>query len=164
MAIYALVGRKENALRQIETLPSAIERAPLWAPNYALLPCLAAVTLWLLARTDYADVTERNLREKVIAPDLRYPMYDGRYALAQVCALTERYDEAVEWFARARAVLDEQGARPLRAIVDFDEAVMHQRRGDRERGAPLRDDALQQFRSLGMSGWMRRTDELQRGS
>jgi hypothetical protein len=84
--------------------------------------------------------------------------------MACLCALQGRHDEAVEWFARARAVLEEQGARPLRAITDFDEALMYIRRGapgDRERASPLLDAALQQFRALGMTGWIRRAESLQ---
>ncbi|MEX1253735.1 MAG: AAA family ATPase [Dehalococcoidia bacterium] len=161
-AAYALVGRDDEALRWLATMPSAIERAPLWAPNYTLLPCVAALALWWLNRTDHLEVIERNLREKVIAPDLRYPMQDGRLSVARLCALAGRYDEAVDWFAQARAVLDEQGARPLRAVVDADEALMCQRRGQRERAAPLWDAALQQFREIGMTGWVRRAEELQR--
>src|SRR5262249_24679732 len=105
----------------------------------------------------------RNLRGKTIAPDFRYPHVDGRLSLARLCALQGRYDEAVEWFAKARAVLDEQGARPLRAIVDYDEALMYARRGaagDRERAVPLLETALRQFRALGMPGWIRRAEHL----
>ena len=127
------------------------------------IACDAAETLWLTERTDHIEVIERNLREKVIEPDFRYPMMDGRLALARLCALQQRYDEAAEWFAKARAVLDEQGARPLRAIVDYDEALMYARRGapgDAERARPLLDAALRQFRSLGMPGWIRRAEAL----
>jgi len=62
-----------------------------------------------------------------------------------------------------RQVLDEQGARPLRAIVDYDEALMYARRGapgDSERARPLLDAALRQFRTLGMPGWIRRAEAL----
>lgn len=114
-------------------------------------------------RTDHLDVIERNLREKVIAPDFRYPMFDGRMALGRLCALTGRYEEASEWFAKARTVLDEQGARPLRAIVDYDEALMYVRRnadGDAQRALPLLDAALVQFRQIGMTGWVTRAEEL----
>ena len=94
----------------------------------------------------------------------RYPMFDGRLALAQLCALSGRYDEAVEWFQKAREVLDEQGARPLRAIVDYDEALMYARRngeGDHERAQPLLEAALAQFREIGMTGWVTRGEGLQ---
>src|SRR5262245_64317678 len=113
---HARMGRIERAMRRLASVLPAIERAPGWAENYTRIACDAAETLWLTERTDHVDVLERNLREKVIAPDFRYPMMDGRLALARLCALQQRYDEAVEWFGKARAVLDEQGARPLRAI------------------------------------------------
>ena len=56
---------------------------------------------------------------------------------------------------RARAVLTEQGARPLRAIVDYEEALIYHRRGgpgDKEPAAPLLEAALRQFHELGMTG------------
>jgi hypothetical protein len=53
-------------------------------------------------------------------------------------------------------VLDAQGARPLRAIVDFDEALMHTRAGRPDAARPLLDAAVDQFARLGMSGWLRR--------
>lgn len=44
---------------------------------------------------------------------------DARLSLARLCAVAGRPEEAREWFVRERAVLDEQGARPLRAITDL---------------------------------------------
>jgi hypothetical protein len=66
---------------------------------------------------------------------------------------------------KARHVLNEQGARPLRAITDFDEAQMEVRRGragDRQRALALLDAARGPFESIGMPGWLRRADELRR--
>ena len=162
----ARMGRTREALRMLESLLPALEQAPAWAENYVRLACDLAETLWLVDRTDHIEIIERNLREKVIAPDFHYPMRDGRLALARVCALQQRYDEATDWFAKARTALDEQGARPLRAIVDYDEALMYARRaapGDRDRAGPLLDAALAQFRALGMPGWIRRAEALQAG-
>jgi len=125
--------------------------------------CDSAWTLWRLERTVQIDIVERNLREKVVVPDFRYPMHDGRTALARLCALQGRYDEASRWFAKARTVLEEDGARPLRAIVDYDEALMYARRGadgDRERALPLLDAAMRQFRDIGVTGWTRLAEEL----
>jgi len=127
------------------------------------MACDAASALWLLGRTDHIEVIERNLRDKVVAPDFRYTMFDARLSLARLCALQGRYDEAAEWFAKSRAVLDEQGARPLRAIADFDEAWMYLRRGapgDLERARPQLDAAMTQFKSIGMTGWLRRAENL----
>ena len=87
----------------------------------------------------------------------------ARPSLARVCALTSRFDEVREWFEKARHVLDEQGARPLRAITDLDEAWMEVRRGragNRERVLALLDAARGPFESIGMPGWLRRVEEL----
>jgi class 3 adenylate cyclase/tetratricopeptide (TPR) repeat protein len=161
---HARMGRCEPAMRRLAAVLPAIERAPAWAENYVKIACDAAETLWLIQRTDHIEIIERNLRQKVIEPDYRFVMMDGRLALARLCALQGRYDEARAWFAKARAVLDEQGARPVRAIVDYDEALMYARRaapGDRDRAAPLVDAALAQFRTLGMPGWIRRAEALE---
>ena len=163
--IHARMGRTERAVRRLASVIPALEKGACWAENYVQIACDAAETLWLTGRTDHSETIERNLRAKVIAPDLHHPMRDGRLALARLCALQRRYDEAVEWFAKARTVLDEQGARPLRAIADYDEALMYARRGDdgdRERAVPLLDAALAQFRTLGMPGWIRRAEHLLR--
>ncbi len=125
--------------------------------------CTAVEALWLLRRTDHTEALERSIREKVLPPDFRYITVDPRLSLAHICALTGRYDEASEWFAAARAVLDEEGWRPLRAIVDHDEALMYIRRaqdGDTARARPLLEAALAQFRDIGMTGWQRHAEEL----
>jgi hypothetical protein len=156
---YAWQDQADVALPLVEATLPALERAPASAGNYTRTACTAAEALWRLERTDFVDVIERSLREKLVPSDFRYPMVDPRLALAWVCALTGRHDEASDWFARARVILDEQGARPLRAIADFDEALMFQRRGaagDRERARALLDLARTQFEDIGMSGWLRR--------
>lgn len=61
-------------------------------------------------------------------------------------------------------MLDEQQTRPLRAICDFDEALMHDRRGgpgDAGRARPLLEAAREQFEAIGMTGWIRRAGELE---
>lgn len=89
-------------------------------------------------------------------------MRDSRLSLGRLCALQGRLDEASEWFNKARAVMDEQGARPLRAITDFDEGLMYLRRdasGDAERARPFLTAAADQFVTLGMTGWIQRAKE-----
>jgi class 3 adenylate cyclase/tetratricopeptide (TPR) repeat protein len=163
---HAHERRRTEAIQGLAGVLPAIEHAVGSAPNYTALIGVAADTLWTLERTDHIEVIERNLRAKTIAPDFRYPHVDGRLSLARLCALQGRYDEAVEWFAKARTVLHEQGARPLRAVADFDEALMYARRGapgDRERALRLLDLAVPQFEAIGMPGWIRRAEELRRG-
>jgi hypothetical protein len=163
----ALVGHTEDALRWLATVVAPIERAPGWSNNYTLLICMATRALWEANRGDHVQVIRRNLHEKTLVPDFRYPHTDARLAMAQLCALQTSWHEAVEWFSKARDVLDDQGAHPLRAIVDFDEALMYQRRGaagDAQRAAPLLEAAIKQFRAIGMPGWIKRAEELRDAS
>ena len=65
--------------------------------------------------------------------------------------------------AKARTVLETLEARPLRAIVDFDESLMLFRRGgarDRKRARPLYAAAVREFRAIGMTGWIRRVEAI----
>jgi class 3 adenylate cyclase/tetratricopeptide (TPR) repeat protein len=160
---YACEGRRKDALRAVERVLPAIERAAGWAASYTVMLYWAIEVLWFLGHRDHIEVLERNLRKKTVAPDFRHVHTDGRLSLARLCALTGRFDEAREWFENARRVLDQQGARPLRAITDFDEAWMEVRRGrdgDRERALALLDVARGPFESIGMPGWLRRAEEL----
>ncbi|MEX2246226.1 MAG: protein kinase [Dehalococcoidia bacterium] len=161
--IFATAGRSDDAIALLPKVLPAVDRAPAWEPNYPFIVGGSAAALWVAGRTDHIEVFERGVREKVIGPDFRFPMQDGRAALARLCALQGRYDEASHWFAEARRVTEEQGARPCRAIIDYDEALMYGRRGadgDRERALPLLDAALAQFREIGMTGWTKRGEEL----
>ena len=159
--VLARLGRADLAIPRLATLPPAFEAGAFWEVSYGPMICDAAGALWLLNRNKHAPFLERILREKVIAPDFRFPMRDARLSMARLCALQLRCDEASEWFGRSRQVLDEQGARPLRAIADFDEALMYYRRGgapDVASAEPLLHSAMNQFQNLGMSGWIRRSD------
>ncbi|MGH9010964.1 MAG: ATP-binding protein [Acidimicrobiia bacterium] len=161
--IAARQGQEREALRFLGTVVPWLERAPAWTIAFPLMASHAAETVWLFDRLDHLDVIGQALREKVIAPDFRYgPTVDGRLALARVCALRGLRDEALHWFAEARRVLTEQGARPVLAIADYDEALMEARRGDAARARPLLEAARRQFESIGMTGWIRRADDLAR--
>src|SRR2546423_7382352 len=156
-------GRTEEAIANITGLVPWLEHAPAWTVNFNLTVGNAVDVLWVSERLDHVEVIEQALREKVIVPDFRSPMVDGRLALARLCALTGRHDEAVSWFAAAREALAEQGARPLLAICDYDEALMYARRGDPGDAAlarPLLDAARRQFEAIGMTGWIPRAERL----
>jgi tetratricopeptide (TPR) repeat protein len=156
----ARIGRTDEALAHLAAVRPWLDRAPAWTNSFAALPCHAAETLWHLERTDEADLIERTLVEKVIGPDFRTPGVDGRLALARLCVLTGRPDEAVSLFAAARQALTDQGALPLLAVCDHDEALMHLRRGSRTAAAQLLQAARRRFADLGMTAWTRRTEEL----
>jgi len=159
--VLAQVGQPELALQRISLLPAALERGAGWDRTYCQTAGIAAASLWILNSTEHAGTVERNIRLKVLAPDFRAPLSDSRLSLARLCALQGRVEEAREWFAKAREVFDEQGARPFRAISDYDEALMYLRRGadgDSDRARPLLAAAAEQFSKLGMSGWIRRAE------
>jgi len=154
----ARLGRPKLALQYLAVVPPALERAAPWALTYLRTACDAAETLWVLDRRDHLPVIEAALRDKALPADFRFPMMDARLALARLCALDGRHEEAGRWFAEARGTLDAQGARPLRAIVDFDEALMHRRAGRPDAARPLLEAAADQFTRLRMTGWLRRAE------
>ncbi len=86
--------------------------------------------------------------------DFRFPMMDLRLSLARLCAVDGRLEEADHWFGQARSVLEEQGARSLRAIVDFDQALMNARAERMARARRPLDAAISQFQQIGMIGWL----------
>ena len=155
--------RIEIAMQLMGSLCNALERGAPWEATYGAVACDASATLWYANRRDSLELIERNLRTKVLVPDFRWPMRDVRLALARLCALRGAYDEAVEWFAKAREVLDQQGIRPLRAIAYYDEGLMYLRRaeaGDGRVGAGLVEQAVKRFELLGMTGWLRSAAKL----
>jgi class 3 adenylate cyclase/tetratricopeptide (TPR) repeat protein len=160
--IDARLGRVESALRRFDLLRPWLERAPAWTIHFPVMASHAVDILCLLGRTDHAGVIEDVLRKKVVGPDFRDSMVDGRLALARLCALQDRHEEARRWFAEAHKVLSVQGARPLLAIADLDEAAMEARL-DGPRARPLLDSARREFAAIGMTGWLRRAEELSLG-
>jgi tetratricopeptide (TPR) repeat protein len=157
--IDARLGRPALALHRLELLLPWLEWAPAWTAHYATMASHAVDILCLLGRTDHAAVIEHVLRTKVIEPDYRDSMVDGRLALARLCALEGRHDEARQWFGEARRVLTEQEARPLLAIADCDEAAMEASL-DSRRARSLLDAARREFEAIGMTGWLHRAEEL----
>src|SRR5206468_2378489 len=67
--VHARMGRVDRALRRLASLIPALEKAPGCAENYTRIACDAAETLWLTGHTDHLASVDRNLREKVVAPD-----------------------------------------------------------------------------------------------
>ena len=157
-----ITGHPDAAIGLLASVLPALERAEGAIPQLRGYRVLRRRRTLGGERTDYIEVIERNLREKVVEPGFRFVGVDGRLSLARLCALSGRFEEASEWFARARAILEEQGARPLRAVADYKKrsCTLAGANGDRERALPLLDAALAQFREIGMAGWVRRGDEL----
>ncbi len=166
LAAYAsaCLGRSDDALGWLASVIPVIDRAPLSTFSYPVLLGVAVSTLEVIGRADHAETIERNLRAKWLQPDFRYVLAgESRWSLAMLCGLQGRFEEAAEWFARARVVLQEQGARPFSARINFYEARMYLRRGapgDRQRATTLLHAAIEQCRALGLTGWARLAEEM----
>lgn len=156
----AHLGRPEQAMALLALPVRALAQAPAWALNYTRTACDTAETLWLLGRRDHLRPVEAALRGKALPADFRFPMMDLRLSLARLCAVDGRPDEAAHWFSQARTVLEKQEAGPLRAITDFDEALMHARLERRADARPLLEAAAGRFQRAGMTGWQRRAEQV----
>ncbi len=157
-------GRKDLALESLAPVIEALDLAPGYAPNYPLIVAYCIDALWALECTEGLEPLERNLREKVVDPDVRYPEVDGRWSLALACALTGRVEEAEHWFAEARQVMAEQQTRPLLVAIDLDEAIMWERIGGATalaRARTLVGRARAGVDHPAMAPWLPRIDEIE---
>jgi len=162
--IEAAAGNVATAVDFVDQSVVGIERAPGHAPNYPLIVCMVVEALWSLDRTDHLEVIEHNLMTKLIEPDLRYPEVLPPLAMARLCALTGRVDEAREWVTTAHAVVDEQATPPLAVHIAHVEAEWELRLGPD--GDPDRyRDAIARARAgcddPAMAPWLTRIDALE---
>jgi hypothetical protein len=156
--VAARSGDSVGAGELLGNVLPALDALPGWYPNYTRIVVDAAEVLWFTGETEHLGLIERNLHAKVIAPDFRFPMFDARHALARLATVDGRIDEARQWFAAARVVLQEDLAETSLAIVDHDEGVALTRNGDGSRARPLFEAARGRFLELGMPGWQRRAE------
>src|SRR5262249_45011532 len=114
---------------------------------------VAATAVWELTARDLAP-RFRQLARTALATGSGL-LGSNELTLARLLALTGGQAAAREQFARARTGLEADGRRPLRAIVDHDEALvlLGARPPDRLGAAPLLSAALDQFEALGMDAW-----------
>jgi DNA-binding NarL/FixJ family response regulator len=82
-------------------------------------------------------------------------MSSNDLTVASRATVLDRYDEASPAFGRARERLERHGQLPMRAIVDFDEALARSWRGQ-PGSAELLLAAEARFEELGLSVWCER--------
>jgi DNA-binding CsgD family transcriptional regulator len=117
----------------------------------------AADAIWDLGAGDLA-ATYRDLAHRLIAAGIGdYPQTSLELTLARMSALRGDLDAASRHFAAARPALERSGQRPLRAIVDYDEALAllrsSQVAAEATRIRFLLETARTEFRVLGMERW-----------
>lgn len=152
---FAQAGRCEEARGLLEhTIPGLVAAAPTdYAQNRAV--SVAAAAVWELRATDLAERLLPCARAIIDAGSGDWYMTSNELSAARLLTVLGRRDEALEHFVLARTVCEARGQRPLRAIVDFDEA--RARTWMRQPGASrLLADALAQFAEMGMEAWSRR--------
>jgi DNA-binding NarL/FixJ family response regulator len=169
LAAFAHVraGTTAEARRLLAALTAGL--APLdagvWLLNGAV--GVGAGAVWELETAEQAPVYLDLARELIAAGVGDYLCCSNELTVARMLALLGRQAEAGAAFARARTQLDASGQRPLRAIVDHDEALMLLRAAKgqpdtatRERVARLLEAAIGGFEALAMADWAERARAL----
>jgi DNA-binding CsgD family transcriptional regulator len=161
---YCRAGNVAEAQRMLSALLAVLPGMPptMYVHNGTVI--LAATTVWELGAVGYA-ATCRQLAFDLIAAGIGgHFMGSHELTVARMAALLGDMAEASTYFAWARTELEASGRRPLRAIVDHDEALalLRTHSTDHARISLLLDTALEQFRTLGMvEGWRKRVLEQQ---
>jgi DNA-binding CsgD family transcriptional regulator len=158
----ARAGDRATAQRLLAAVVPVLERMEPTMHHHTLAVHDCAITAWELGVTEWVG-TLRRLADRLIEAGAGDSMMASHsLCLARMSALRGDLERAAEEFARARRDLDAGGHRPLRAIADYDEAVMLVRAGSAgaTRIAPLLAGAGAAFRSLGMAAYERRAADL----
>jgi DNA-binding CsgD family transcriptional regulator len=149
---YARAGEVDRAREVLGDILPELESAELIDTQ---AQGLAAAAVWELGATDLA---ERLLPYALALSDAGGRdgyMASRELTVARLSSVLGRFDQAVEYFERARVTLDRRDQRVLRAIVDHDEAVT--RLAHKQPGAHrLLRLASARFQELGMHEWSRR--------
>ncbi len=161
---HAEAGAADQARRLLDTLTPIAERMdPRTASqNDNGTVAFAAGAVWRLGATDLAAAYRRLAIELLTAGIGDDPLGSTELSIARMAALMGNAGEAVEYFARARQTLDAGERRPLRAIVDLDEAQFLLDAGPAHlpRVAELLDQATAAFEQLEMTPWLQRAQTI----
>jgi DNA-binding CsgD family transcriptional regulator len=149
-------GERDSARAMLDTLTLVLQQLGPIDANHNGAVAVAAAVVWRLGLADLAPAYLRLALDLQEAGLGDYPQTSIALSVARMAALTGRQPEAAAAFARARETLELSGQRPLRAVVDLDEATHLLRLGDPAaypRIAALLDAATAAFDALGMEPW-----------
>jgi DNA-binding CsgD family transcriptional regulator len=157
---YGRAGARSEAERLLAALTPAIEDQEAALTGLSEAVGQAASVVWELELPAYAERYRRLALALANAGITETLGSSSSLTLGRMASLLGRHEEAGRWFAHAREELDESGQRPLRAIVDYDEALAR-RRGKAAGAAPLLAAAKSEFEALGMTFWVARAEALE---
>src|SRR5262249_14773482 len=92
-----------------------------------------ASTVWEMGAVEYTAHYRRLALDLLDRGEPGSPLCSNALTVARMAALLGDADEARDYFGRARVALDASGQRPLRAIVEYDEALALTRLGSTDR-------------------------------
>ena len=135
-------------------LPELESAGPLEPPTSGAVG-LAGAAVWELRAADLAARLLPRALALADADGYEFYMTSTELTVARLSTVLGRFDQAADYFERARATLEQRGQPVLRAIVDYDEALARLSHGQ-PGAAKLLADAGARFHELGMRAWSRR--------
>jgi DNA-binding CsgD family transcriptional regulator/tetratricopeptide (TPR) repeat protein len=158
---HARAGSPAEARRVLDCLTPVVERTEPTATLYNATLVMSCIVVWELGATDLAGSYRRAMRE-LAGSEVGYLLLPHELGIARMAALLGRAGEAAEYFGRAREAISAGSYRPLRAVIDYDEALSLVRTGARDpaRTAQLIDRAIPVFAETAMGGWVERARAL----
>jgi tetratricopeptide (TPR) repeat protein len=152
---FAYAGEAERARAVLGYIIPELESAGPLEPANSGAVGLAAAAVWELRDRELAARLLPRALALADADGYEFYMTSTELSVARLSAVLGRFDQAADYFERARATLEQRGQRVMRAIVDYDEALA--RLASKRAGAArLLAVSSARFRELGMREWSRR--------
>jgi DNA-binding CsgD family transcriptional regulator len=149
---FASEGEVHRAREILDNMVPALESAELLEP---LVIGLVGAAVWELRAKDLAERLLSRALALAEADGHEFYMTSTELTVARLSAVLGRFDQAIDYFERARVTLERRDQPVLRAIVDHDEArarIEHKRPD----ATSMLAAASARFEELGMHEWSRR--------
>lgn len=156
---FARAGEAAEARGLLDwILPSILASEPTRLQHNGAV-AFAGGAVWELAEPEHAVALRRAAVAVIEAGVGDCWWTSNELTVARMSSLLGGVAEAEEWFERARGALEASGQRPLRAVIDYDEA-RHRRRHGLPAAPALLAEARRRFDELQMHEWVARADRL----
>jgi DNA-binding CsgD family transcriptional regulator len=156
---HARSGDAAEARRYLGWIVPALGALSPTTINQGASVFFTAGAAWELGEAEHAAELRRLALALIASEVADYTPVSSELTVARMSTLLGHVGEARLYFDRARAVLNERGTRPLRAIVDHDEALVVGRQ-NAAAATELAESARAVFEELEMKGWLDRAETL----